>query len=63
MMSSWGQVLHEHFPAERSVPGDIFRPRLAAVCLPDVFYHPGRSAQENIVNLGNLQRLILHVLW
>lgn len=37
-----------------------FGHRLAAVGLPEVFYHPSQNNDEYIINLPNLQRMMLH---
>ena len=44
-------------------PADIiFGQRLARVGMPDVFYNPFRDREESVINLGNLQRMVLHTL-
>jgi len=40
----------------------IIGQRLAVVGLNDVFYEPFMFPQEKHINLGNLQRMMLHVL-
>lgn len=47
---------------ETLVADEVFGQRLADVGFPDVFYHPKRNMQESIINLGNLQRMMLHFL-
>ena len=49
--------------AQGDLPSDhIFGRRLVAVGLEDVFYEPFKFPQEKHINLGNLQRMMLHVL-
>lgn len=62
MISSWGKYPLDRSPYRSSPSDEIFARRLADVGLPDVFYQPKRNPQDDIINLGNLQRMVLHVL-